>query len=42
VVKTKNGFEVKRPLDFGSHVCKLGNYETGWLAYDHEPKEAHK
>ena len=33
VVKGEKGLEIKRPLDFGSHVCKNENYGTGWLAY---------
>lgn len=38
VVSEKDGFSVKCPLDFGSHVCKLNNYGIGWLAFDREPK----
>ena len=39
VVKEKNkyGFELKKPLDFGHHVCKNENYGTGWLAYSYPP-----
>lgn len=39
VVVGKYGLELKKPLDFGCHVCKNENYGTGWLAYRRPPEE---
>lgn len=38
VVVGKYGLELKKPLDFGCHVCKNENYGTGWLAYRRPPE----
>ena len=42
VVVGKYGLELKKPLDFGCHVCKNENYGTGWLAYRRPPEGEEK